>query len=98
MIEVRADRSVVLDEAYIPPVLASGASGVLAGFLSQVEGLLHHRAEALGGRVSETATRGAAELSDFLLLQLCNRYEPVLTHLSAIVAQLHPETFYGVWR
>ncbi len=96
VVEVRADRSVVLDDSYIPPVLASEASGVLAGFISQLEGLIHHRAEALAGRVSETATRGAAEMADFLLLQTCNRYEPLLTHLSSIVAQLHPETFYGV--
>ena len=48
----------------------------------------------MAGRVSETATRGAAEIADFLLLQLCNRYEPLLTHLSATVAQLHPEAFY----
>ncbi len=96
VMEVRADRSVVLDEGYIPPLLASDASAVLAGFLSQIEGLLHHRAEALAGRVSETTTRGAAEVADFLLLQLCNRYEPLLTHLSATVAQLHPEHFYGV--
>ena len=94
VVEVRADRSVVLDEGYIPPVLSSDVSGVLAGFISQIEGLLHHRAESLAGRVSETTTRGAAEVADFLLLQLCNRYEPLLTHLSATVAQLHPELFY----
>ena len=91
VVEVRADRSVVLDESFIPPVLSCEPSGVLAGFLSQLEGLLHHRAEALAGRVSETATRGAAEISDFLLLQVCNRYESLMTHLSATVAQLHPE-------
>ncbi len=96
VIEVRADRSVVLDDSFIPPVLSSEASGVLAGFISQIEGLVHHRAEALAGRVSETATRGAAEMADFLLLQLCNRYEPLLSHLSATVAQLHPESFFGV--
>jgi type VI secretion system protein ImpJ len=96
VIEVRADRSVVLDESYIPPLLCSEASGVLAGYLSQIEGLLHHRAEALAGRVSETTTRGAAEIADYLLLQLCNRYEPLLTHLSATVSQLHPEAFYRV--
>ena len=94
VLEVRPDRSIVLDDSYIPPVLATEASGVLAGFVGQIEGLLHHRAEALAGRVSETATRGAAEIADFLLLQLCNRYEPLLTHLSATVAQLHPELFY----
>ena len=50
---------------------------------TQLQGLLHHRAEALAGRVSETATRGAAEIADYLLLQVCNRYEPLLTHLAA---------------
>ncbi len=64
------------------------------GSSARSQGLLHHRAEALAGRVSETATRGAAEIADYLLLQVCNRYEPVLTHMAAIVGQLHPETFY----
>ena len=96
VIEVRADRSVMLDEGYIPPVLASGASGILAGFIAQLEGLVHHRAEALAGRVSETATRGAAEMQDYLLLQVCNRYEPVLTHLNAAAGQVHPESLYRV--
>ena len=96
VIEVRADRSVVLDESYIPPVMTCAASGVLAGFLAQLEGLLHQRAEALAGRVSESGNRGAAELADFMLLQLCNRYEPLMTHLAATISQLHPERLYGV--
>jgi type VI secretion system protein ImpJ len=96
IVEMRADRSVVLDEGFIPPVTSCAVSGVLGGFLSQLQGLLHHRAEALAGRVSEGATRGAAEIADYLLLQLCNRYEPLLTHLAAIAVQLHPEDFYRV--
>jgi type VI secretion system protein ImpJ len=94
--EVRADKSVQLDDAYIPPLLLTSASPALAGFVTQLQGLLHHRAEALAGRVSETATRGAAEIADYLMLQLCNRYEPLLTHLATTVGQLHPEAFYRV--
>jgi type VI secretion system protein ImpJ len=96
VVEMRADRSVVLDEGFIPPVMACAASGVLDGFLSQLHGLLHHRAEALAGRVSDGATRGAAEIADYLLLQLCNRYEPLLTHLATMAGQLHPEDFYRI--
>lgn len=96
VIEVRADRSVVLDESYIPPVMVCRASGVLAGFLDQLQGLLHQRAEELAGRVSETTTRGAAEVADFMLLQVVNRYEPLMTHLSASAGQLHPEDLYRV--
>jgi type VI secretion system protein ImpJ len=96
VIEVRPDRSVVLDDSYIPPILACGVSAVLAGFVAQLQGLVHHRAEALAGRVSESATRGAAEIADYLLLQVCNRYEPVLTHLTAAAGQTHPESLYRV--
>ncbi len=94
IVEVRPDKSTVLDDGFIPPLLTSAASGVLAGFISQLQGLLHHRGEALAGRVSETTTRGAAEIADYMLLQLCNNYEPLLTHLAAIAPQLHPEEFY----
>ena len=94
--EVRADRSVILDEGYIPPLLLTTASATLSGFVTQLQGLLHHRAEALAGRVSESATRGAAEIADYLMLQLCNRYEPLFTHLAGTLGQLHPETFYQI--
>lgn len=96
VIEVRPDKSIVLDEAYIPPVMFCGVSPLLAGFLTQLQGLLHHRAEALAGRVSESATRGAAEISDYLILQVCNRYEPLITHMAAAAAQIHPEALYRV--
>ena len=91
IVEMRADKSVVLDDGFIPPLLVSLASPVLAGFATQLQGLLHHRAEALAGRVSESATRGAAEIADYLLLQVCNRYEPLMTHLAATLGQMHPE-------
>ena len=94
IIEVRADKSTVLDDAYIPPLLTCNASSVMAGFISQAQGLLHHRAEALGGRVSDSGSSGTAQMSDYLLLQLCNRYEPLLAHLTTIAPQLHPEEVY----
>jgi type VI secretion system protein ImpJ len=93
VIEVRADKNIVLDEGYIPPCLDCAASPVLAGFLSEVQGLIHHRGEALGGRVSESGTKGVAEIADFLLLQAVNRYEPVLTHLLR-ASGVHPETLF----
>ncbi len=94
--EVRPDKSVVLDDSYIPPLLTCEPSATLSGFATQLQGLLHHRAEALAGRVSEGTTRGAAEIADYMMLQLCNRYEPLITHLAATVRQMHPETFYQV--
>lgn len=93
IVEVRADRTVVLDDRYIAPVLDCAASPALMGFLNEVTGLLHHRGEALSGRVSGAA-RGVAEISDFLLLQAINRTEPLFAYFSS-GKEIHPETTYA---
>lgn len=93
IVEVGADKSVVLDERFIPPALNCFGSGTLGRFLRELHGLLHTRGEALAGRVVEAGRGGVAEIADFMLLQLVNRFEPLLAHL-AEVAALHPEDCY----
>ena len=93
VVECRDDKTVMLDDAYIPPTLECRASPVLAGFLKEVQGLLHHRAEALAGRISDAGRGGMSEVADFLLLQAVNRYEPLFAHHAAS-SLLHPEDFY----
>src|SRR5690606_13291770 len=39
--ETRADKSVVLDENYIPPSLHCGASAALIGFVEELRGMLN---------------------------------------------------------
>lgn len=95
VVEVKADRSVSLQQAYVPPVLDCQASSVLTGFVNELHGLLHHRGEALAGRVSASGRGGAAEIAEFLLLQAVNRYEPLFAHLAAL-GGLHPEELYRV--
>ncbi|WP_268798952.1 type VI secretion system baseplate subunit TssK [Pseudomonas huanghezhanensis] len=92
--ETRVDRAVVLDDDYVAPVLDVAAALPLATFRAELLGLLHQRGEALAGRVVASAAGGAAEISDFMLLQLVNRAEPLLDHLSQ-VSPLHPERFYS---
>jgi len=92
--EKRADRTLSLDESYIPPLLDVAASHPLTTFRSELVGLLHQRAEALAGRVVASGAGGAAEIADFMLLQLVNRAGPLLDHLSQL-SPLHPERFYG---
>ncbi len=93
VVENRANDRLVLDEAYLPPVLDCRALPRLQGMLRELEGLLHHRGDALAGRVSASGRGGAAEIADFLMLQAVNRYEPFVSHLQN-VAVLHPEDFY----
>jgi type VI secretion system protein ImpJ len=96
IIELRADKTVLLDEAYIPCVLQSRASSILGSFLRELHGLLHTRGEALAGRVAGSAQgAGVGEYADLVLLQTINRYQPLLEHL-AVDASLHPESLFGL--
>lgn len=94
--EVRADKTVVLDDKYIPVSLTSATAAVLGGFVRELQGLLHTRGEALASRVAGASQgAGVAEVADFMLLQTINRYEPLLQHL-AIDAHLHPESLFAL--
>lgn len=93
VVETRADRRVVLDEKFIPSVASSASSPRLATFLVELLGLLHQRGEALASRVAVSDRGGAAEIADFLLLQVVNRWQPVVAHWAA-QPQLHPEALY----
>jgi type VI secretion system protein ImpJ len=93
VVEARDDRSVVLDDAYLPTALDCRAVNGLIGYAKELNGLLHHRGEALAGRVTEAGRGGTAELADFLMLQTVNRYEPVIAHLTH-QGPLHPEDLY----
>jgi type VI secretion system protein ImpJ len=96
IVDVRADRSVLLDDKYIAPCLNCAAQQPLAGFLAELRGMLHHRGEALAARVAAPGTKGVAEIADFLLLQVVNRYEPLIAHYEAEAGVLHPDILYAV--
>ncbi len=93
VVERRADGRVTLDAQYIPPTLHVPAQLVLDGYLREVHGLVHQRAEALAARLAQPGRAGVGEIADFLLLQVCNRHEPVLAHLASLPV-LHPERLY----
>ena len=93
VVERRPDNRVVLDPDYCPPCLDFRAAPRLAGFADELVGLLHQRADALAGRLAQPGAAGAAEIADFLLLQLLNRVEPLFIHLAGATG-VHPETLY----
>jgi type VI secretion system protein ImpJ len=93
VMEKRADGRVVLDDGYVPPCLDCRVSARLQDYVKELHGLVRHRIQALADRVSSPGAKGVADVSDFLLLQLCNRYEPLLAHFLNR-SSLHPELFY----
>ncbi|KVA46773.1 type VI secretion protein [Burkholderia cepacia] len=93
IVERNADNRVVLDPTYLPPCIDYRVAPRLTSFVNELIGLLHQRGEALAARLGQPNANGAAEIADFLLLQLINRTEPLFTHL-ARVSGLHPERLY----
>ncbi|MDH4449179.1 MAG: type VI secretion system baseplate subunit TssK [Rhodoferax sp.] len=97
---LRSDGSAELDDTLIPPVNRYGASELLSQWLTQLHGTARQRADNLAERLSGSAGTGAtqaAEISDFLLLQILNRYEPLLDHLLR-VKETSPEHAYTLLR
>jgi type VI secretion system protein ImpJ len=94
VVERRTDDTVALDPAFIPCAVAIAASPVLAGFLSELEGMLHQRGEAIAGRLGTPGGKAVADITDFLMLMTINRAEAMIKHLIAMPV-IHPADLYG---
>jgi type VI secretion system protein ImpJ len=93
IVEVQADKRVLLDDRYVPPCLRVAAHGVLGNLTAELVGMLGQRAEVLAGRLSQPGARGVADIADFLLLQTVNRWQPLLVHW-ADGGNVHPEALF----
>ncbi|MDA7746081.1 type VI secretion system baseplate subunit TssK [Psychromonas sp.] len=93
IIETREDKNVLLDEHFIATCLECSTTPKLSGFLTELVGLLHHRGEAIAGRLADTQRGGTAEIADYMMLQMINRLEPLAAHLSQLKS-LHPLNLY----
>ncbi|NHZ82089.1 type VI secretion system baseplate subunit TssK [Massilia sp. CCM 8695] len=93
VIERRPDKQLVLDPDYQPPSLDLRVAPYLRGFADELLGLLRQRGDALAQRLGQPGAAGAAEIADFLMLQVINRADPLFAHLAA-TPLLHPEAFY----
>ncbi len=94
VVEVQADRRVLLDERFVPPCLRISAATVLNNLAAELVGMLGQRAEALAARLGQPGARGVADVADFLLLQAVNRWQPLLAHW-ADAGNVHPETLFA---
>lgn len=89
VLECNEDKSVRLDEQFIPPCLDFSAAEPLRALVGELAGLLHHRGEALSARILNGRLGGSAEIADYLMLQAVNRYEPVIANLEK-TKSVHP--------
>lgn len=93
VLERKEDGTVLVEDSFIPTVLDASVADRLRGWVTELSGLLSHRAEALAARVSDGGRLGTAEVVDFLFLSIVNRYTPVLAHLERQVG-VHPQYLY----
>lgn len=95
IIERKADKSVILDQQYIPTCLHTHAAVLLYAYIEEIEGMLQHRGTALAQRLGSPGAGGVAEIVDFLMLQIVNRYQPLFSHFTSL-KQLHPERLFSI--
>lgn len=93
--EKRSSNTVVLTENHIPPCVDCRASQVLHDHLREIGSLLGHRANTLASRLGQPGQQGVAEISDFLMLQVTNRFDLLFRHLQER-EPLHPENLYSI--
>ena len=91
--ERQPEKPVELDAEYIPPLLNAESSSVIKAYIEEVKGLLDHRGSALGHRLSDSGRSGSAEIADYLLLQVINRFEPLLKQITG-QPRLHPHILF----
>ncbi|HEY0922254.1 type VI secretion system baseplate subunit TssK [Rheinheimera pacifica] len=90
--EVSEQGEVKLLKKYIPPLLDIQQDSELSAFLTEALGMLCQRADALADRLGK-GQGTANSIADFLMLQVLNRYEPLLRHLKTGVLE-HPLSLY----
>ncbi|MDP2713482.1 type VI secretion system baseplate subunit TssK [Rheinheimera sp.] len=90
--EVSEQGEVKLLKKFIPPLVDVQQDGELSAFITEALGMLCQRADALADRLGK-GQGTANSIADFLMLQVLNRYEPLLRHLKTGVLE-HPHSLY----
>lgn len=90
--DVSEQGEVRLVKRFIPPLLDIQQDTELTAFVNEALGMLCQRADALADRLGK-GQGTANSLADFLMLQVLNRYEPLLRHIKTGVL-LHPLALY----
>lgn len=94
IVEAREDKTIYLDNEYIPPCVTFKASKILSGFVTELVGLLHQRGEAIAGRMVDSSRAGTAQVADYMMLQLINRVEPLIQQFT-LQQGIHPQYLFN---
>jgi type VI secretion system protein ImpJ len=88
-----ADKTIIFDEKFAPPVLRIQAHPVPTGWLDRVIGWVDTKLEELARYASDPSAGGGLQGVDYFMLQTLNRTIPALKHLRRS-KYVHPERLY----
>ncbi|MBN9495009.1 type VI secretion system baseplate subunit TssK, partial [bacterium] len=92
ILEIR-DRTLVLDEKYVPPVLNCSAHPVVDGWIDRTLGWIENKLEELARYAADPTSGGGLQSVDYFVLQLLNRHVNVLKHFRGST-YIHPERLF----
>lgn len=92
VLEIR-DKSVVLDDSYVPPMLLCSSHPVIDGWMDRVIGWMDNKVGELARYAADPSAGGGLQSVDYFVLQLLNHHGPVLKHLRRS-RYVHPERLY----
>lgn len=93
---IQPDGSVLIhQDDFIPPVTSYAANPLLVEWITHLSGLVKIRAGMLASHLTGSSGKASAsaEIVDYLLLQMFNKYEPLLNHMRTI-PELSPLVLY----
>ena len=92
ILEVR-DKTIVFDETFAPPVIATQAHPVVAGWIERVIGWMDTKLETLSRYAADPSSGGGLQNFDYFMLQMLNREINVVKHMRSSQF-VHPVEFY----
>ncbi|WP_159819849.1 type VI secretion system baseplate subunit TssK [Colwellia sp. 20A7] len=92
VVEVSEEGVISLDKKFIPPCLSIDNIQGLIKVTREIKGMINQRADAIAARLCQ-AQGSSSSISDFLMLQLLNKYQPLFEHYNAM-SGIHPEALY----
>ena len=92
VIEIR-DKTIILDEKYVPPLLSCSAHPTVSGWIDRVVGWIDNKLEELARYAADPTAGGGLQSVDYFVLQLLNRHVNVLKHFRGST-YIHPERLF----
>lgn len=87
------DKTVILDETFVPPVLTTTTSAVVIGWIDRILGWIEAGLDTLDRYADDANASGGLRSTEILMMQAFNRFLSVMRH-QRHSRYIHPERLY----